>query len=54
MKYTVVSSGKTEKITGTHRRIKVRMGVIPTKVIEDATVYKRKSKHPADYGLVVE
>lgn len=38
-----------EKLRGKLPRLKVRMGVMPTKVERDRKVYSRKAKHKVDY-----
>ncbi|WP_248885947.1 hypothetical protein [Acidithiobacillus acidisediminis] len=38
-----------EKLRGKLPRLKVRMGVLPTKVERDRKVYSRKEKHKTDY-----
>lgn len=47
MKLDIVVKGRTEKIVGVHKRMKVRMGVMPTKIIGSKLEYKRKNKHPS-------
>lgn len=39
----------SEKIRGKLPRLRVRMGVIPTKVERDRTKYSRKVKHKVDH-----
>ncbi|WP_414039445.1 hypothetical protein ACJU26_09650 [Acidithiobacillus sp. M4-SHS-6] len=39
-----------EKIKGKLPRLKVRMGVIPTRVERDKTKYRRKEKHKVRYS----